>query len=282
MGLFMGDDLTEPNYEDWYLSRALRSGNREEIKNVISSYNDISDPVGWAFKRPSLNHLVFNQISLFRNPVILLVKKDICSIARRRAELRGQSQYASFLYVYLTYHWLRWKAMCSGVPVIVVEYATVIKYPSHWIEQFCQLFSKVPLNQEAALLFIKKGNDNYLKWKESSKQWMQTPFRGAVDIISSHRLAGWARHNKNNEPVLVEVRVNGKALVSSRAMVYREDVYRRLHGCNGYCGFDFSFDTPLSDTELSNVEVCVEGVLFLDCSKTSAIQVGLNSKDSDA
>ena len=278
MGLFMGDDLTEPNYEDRWLTRAFRSGNDDEIERVICSYNQSSKMAGWAFKNPALNYFIINRIGVFRNPVILLVKKEISSVVRRRTEVKGQSYYVSLIYVYLTYHWLKWKAILTGAPVVIVDYDMATKHSTQWIEQFCQLFSRLPLNQKEALSFIKKGNDEYLKWKESCMQWMHTPFTGFVDIISPYQIAGWALHRKNNNPVLVEVRLNGETIAATSAMIYREDVNRRLHGSNGNCGFNFSFDTPLSEAELSNIEVCVDGSLFLDSSKALA-NISKNSRD---
>jgi len=87
MGVFMGKKACPPVFEDVHLANAIETGDIQEIRNIISEYNDRNHI--WGFKRPSIiDHLDIMHHE-FLNPIYIFVFKDMAAIANRNVLSMG-------------------------------------------------------------------------------------------------------------------------------------------------------------------------------------------------
>jgi hypothetical protein len=81
LGVYMGNSGEAPMYEDLYLNRAVRNGAEDDFRQRIASYN--SAHTVWGYKGVVLNRNLAQYHRLFRNPLYLVVYRDLLAIASR-------------------------------------------------------------------------------------------------------------------------------------------------------------------------------------------------------
>ncbi|WP_020493724.1 hypothetical protein [Methylosinus sp. LW4] len=80
---------------------------------------------------------------------------------------------------------------------------------------------------------------------------------GVVDEVSAKRVRGWIYDAKRNEPVVLEILLDGEVVQRTKANLYRDDIAERVGG-NGLHGFDCevaAFATP--SAKMRSVQVRV-------------------------
>ena len=81
-----------PVFEDVYLGPAFETGDSKSYKEIIKKYNE--EPV-WAWKRPSSIDYLDVLIQELRNPIFIIMMRDILSVANRNVLSMGHDVLAS-------------------------------------------------------------------------------------------------------------------------------------------------------------------------------------------
>lgn len=82
--------------------------------------------------------------------------------------------------------------------------------------------------------------------------------QGWVETLTPERAIGWVADLTDPCRVLsVEISVDGNPVAKGPADLMREDVAQAGHHVSGHCGFDFTFERPLSEAEMRRVRIYI-------------------------
>ncbi len=253
LGLFLGDEVRAPVFEDIRLSIAFENRSKEAFSEVISDYNQRY--MIWGWKRPSsLNHLPYVAESI-RNPYFIFLFKDIFSIANRNAismkmgikvglqqAIDGYSKIVQFIAE-------------TAHPALLVSSDKVIRHREVLIDALCQFASiKASSKQrDEALAFISPDRVQYLNPTRITKA------HGGInkDLLQTGLLHGWARAAYHTNPVEVEVRVNDELIATINADIFREAFKKPNIHPTGKCGYELDLK-PLGVQPSSKISVRVK------------------------
>ncbi|MEE4659200.1 MAG: hypothetical protein V2J89_01950 [Halieaceae bacterium] len=212
LGLFTGALSDGPVYEDVNLSHAIESGTTEQVQSVIAEYNR-QYPV-WAYKRPRLLYHVEEVHPLLRNPLYLVVFRDVFAGALRT---RISGQVASFrtmdkllgdntrILDFLER---------SRPPALLISYEKLMARPEFFIDALIGLlpFPVAASARQAAIEFIQPAPADYLDATRTTKAL------GEITGLSHNCVQGWARYSFPLKPAAVlTLHINGEACGSVTA-----------------------------------------------------------------
>jgi hypothetical protein len=235
LGISMGKTENEAVYEDKEFVSALLYFDHTLTRQLIDSRNEQSQR--WGFKFASLqNHLLPPQLSLFRNPHLIVVMRDPVSVATR-AHLSDESPTdagrAFFNVCHQAFdmaHFVE-KAEC---PTLLLSYEKCVAFPDKAIEAiagFCGI-TLTPSLRQAAHTAITPNNPAYIKLFHHG-------YRGHVDGLLDGQLVGWCKSNLTDAPVALELLANGVVVASFTADRFRADLQQAGVGAGRH---SFAFD----------------------------------------
>jgi len=250
IGIFTGDASGDPVYEDLRLAQAFENGQYTLAQEIIQEYDKRNDI--WAFKRPASTQYLKKLISYSRNPVLLIVFRDLFSIANRNK--------------------ISMKiGLVPGLQKALNDYSEIVDIISkRYCDMYLFSYDKVMLNQallinelckvssiECTETIVKKVSEfidpnsvNYLKSTRINKAI------GRIDKCSKHIISGWAAITNNKYPVELELHVNGSLRSSTTADISRPDVAKTGLHPTGECGYKFTLeDQKLNDLDKITVYV---------------------------
>ncbi len=239
LGLFTGALSAGPVFEDVNLANAIESGDAEQAREVIDTYNG-EHPV-WAFKRPRLLYHVQDVHALFRNPVYIVVFRDVFAAAQRTRISGGVD-------IFLTMD----KLLADNERIIdfldstqpnalLVSYEKLMANPALLVDRLIDLLPQ-PIDataRQAAIDFIRPAPEDYLDATRTTKA------SGAVTGISHDRVQGWARYNFPLKPAAhLELSINGEVAATTVADLSAEllsscDQQLAKMPADLQCGFSF-------------------------------------------
>ncbi|MEP5765013.1 MAG: hypothetical protein ABJ308_10470 [Halieaceae bacterium] len=79
--------------------------------------------------------------------------------------------------------------------------------------------------------------------------------RGRLDFAAGERVLGWAQRLETEQPVSVELFINGQLKAQQLADRYREDLVTMRVSASGSSGFEFELDQPLQAGDEVRVEI---------------------------
>ncbi|GAB6142402.1 hypothetical protein JCM14076_31310 [Methylosoma difficile] len=231
LGVSMGDKLSSV-YEDLELSEAIEANNQGRIAAVIKKRDDVQKIWGW--KRPTSAKYIDNWRGKFRNPMFVVVFRDIFAIANRNrisvlgevlSDMRNILKHFGFILDFLE---------SDNSPTLFVSYEKAMDDPAYFVNKISNF---VGLGDEEsirkAIDFVEPNPITYLK---SSRI---TETNGIVDKITVDRIYGWAIYKKRpNKPVKLIITINNNRVYEVIADQLRIGLKNKGIHSTGRCGFD--------------------------------------------
>ncbi|MDQ8202511.1 hypothetical protein [Pelagicoccus sp. SDUM812003] len=233
LGIFTGKDSRPPIYEDIPLSKALEDHDFESARSLINEYNNLHDL--WAFKRPTTNDTIEELHRLTRNPIYLVVFRDILAIANRNALSMGvdtlktmQSALSDYqkILAFLTKH---------SPPALFVSYEKALREKEAFVDQLVA-FSGIAAScsaemRSAAIESISPSPKDYLVNTSAVNYY------GYLDLANEREFAGWAAFQKTDSPVELQLLINDQPICAFTPRSLREDIRSKGLHPTGECGF---------------------------------------------
>lgn len=256
LGVYMGDAINEVVFEDLTLSRAVERRDELQVRAIIDDRNKRFRVWGW--KRPSSIDYISDLESEFRNPVYVVVFRDIFSIANRNRlsmSIDVVSNMRRSLGEYLKIIEFLEK---STAPCILVSYDKAITNKEGFVRHLARF---VGITNEAllpaAIESIQPASAKYLNASRNSRS------AGCLGRVSADIVSGWAkRHPTGTGIVEVQLLVNGCELMRTQANKLRDDVRKNGLHPTGYCGFSFSLPKQSRLQDGDEVRVRVVGDVY--------------------
>lgn len=258
LGIFSGDLSAEPVYEDRKLAEAFEAKNDKLAKTIIDEYNRRHNI--WAFKRPQSIEYIEKLHSMVRNPIYLVVFKDIFSIANRnkismkldiikgmRIAFNGYQKIFDFLE----------KNEINGV---LFSYEKIMASREDFVDILVELADLKDFTDSKKSIvcdFITPNPQKYLDMSRITKS------KGTIGNVMKTRVVGWAASVHGNQIVDVELYINGQKIAKTKANQLRPHMLEKKLHPTGNCGYEFTLTTPLKHGDQVRVRAC-EDVIDLN------------------
>jgi hypothetical protein len=212
LGVFMGDLSAGPVFEDVHLSSKIESGTDQEIQELIADYNHCHDV--WAYKRPRLLYHIDHVHQFFRNPVYIVVFRDIFAAAQRTRISGGVDTLTSMKKLLGDSERILSFIDTNRPSFIMVSYEKLLAYPMEFVEQLAEIagLSVSSAQLQAAADFVRPAPPDYLDATRTNKA------AGAVSLVAHDVVTGWARYLYPLKPkAVVSLRLNGEIIATTTA-----------------------------------------------------------------
>jgi hypothetical protein len=239
LGVFMGDEVGHPVYEDMKLSRLFEGEDFDAAKKLNDEYTDKN--LVWGWKRPSSINYLDTVDEILDKPSYIIIYKDLVSIAQRNAismlddvlagmERANEQYFRSINFI-----------KNNKSHALLVSFDKSVSNPEYFVDSviaFCQLNPTADKRSDA-IEFITPNPTDYLDQSRITKS------QGRLGGYHQGVIFGWARfpHPNMKESAEVELFLNDKPLTVVTANLYRKDLDQQF-GEDCY----FSFNTPISET----------------------------------
>jgi hypothetical protein len=235
LGVFHGDQSYPPVFEDLRLSGAFEGGSAEKPAAVISDYNSRQEIWGW--KRPSNLHYLGRLDRMLRNPLYIVIFKDVFSIANRNRISMGVDIAANLAAALDQYSVITDFIATSRSAKLLVSYDKAIADSDFFLDALCDFSGIQPASDQlkAAKTFITPNPSDYLEMTRADR------IVGHIDVVADKRVTGWASrmHDDGWSPIDVRLIVNGSVCQTTAASLFRPDLKRLGINRSGNAGFEF-------------------------------------------
>jgi len=257
LGIFTGEMSREPVFEDVKLATKFENRDFKSVKKIIEEYN-LHDT--WLFKRPSsINYL--NEIdTLVRNPIYLIIFKDIFSVSNRNSISMKMDVVGGLRRAYSDYEKILNFIETSSPNAFLLSYEKIMSNKDFFIDTMIELTgNEASDNQKSdAHTFIEPNPKNYLNASRITRSI------GKVGSVKKNRVIGWAKYAYSDKEATVELYVNNILVTSEKAKDFRKHTLDQKIHKTGYCGYVFILDKkPLKNNDIVSVKVEDE-VVFLN------------------
>jgi len=233
-GVPMGPTHGLAVFEDQEFNTALVNFDYQRIGRLIEARN--ASHTRWGFKFASLqNHLFPPQLLWFRNPRLVIVTRDVIATASRsltsdpeigaaEEAVRNVTKQATDMMHF---------AINAPCPVLLISYEKMVAFPDKSVEaiaRFCDITLSDELLRQARRT-IEPNNTKYI-------ELFHPNHRGNLDGVADGHVVGWCARNDSEDPVEVQLLVDGVVVASGKADVFRQDLLKAGIG-NGKHGFRF-------------------------------------------
>lgn len=241
LGVFTGGET--PFYENSKLDICSDEKNKTKAKKIIAGFNH-EYPV-WGMKiMPKSWKFWFNQ-GIFREPVYIVVFRDLLAIANRQVvsldkslltEMFKAVRFNFFLLVFLVF---------NKRPALIISYEKAILFPESLVEGVSAFLgiSNNAAGSEEAIKFIKPSPADYvMRSTTHCRLDIDAHYFGYLDIVDSTQASGWVLSVLDNDPVKIELLVNGQYKQATTTSIIRKDVQEKDARFHENCGFVFNFE----------------------------------------
>ncbi len=244
MGVYSGA-ANKPVYEDLDLAHAFENHKYiyTKAKRIIKKYND--EHHIWAFKRPASIDYIEQLIKYTRNPVLLIIFKDIFSIANRNKISmklglvpglnKALKDYADLVNIID-------KRYCD---MHLFSYEKVMLNKELLTKELCKIAS-VELTEEimnSVSDFIEPDSQEYLQKTRINR------VIGRMDHLSATKATGWVAITNAAKPITVQLYSNNEKIAETIADLMRTDVKQAGSHATGNCGYLFEIE---NENQLKN------------------------------
>lgn len=259
LGVHSGDESTPPVFEDTRLARALEGLGSDSLESVVNDYN-YRYPI-WSFKRPSILNQLELIHSVLRNPVYLIVFRDIFSIANRNSISMRQGILPGLEGAYQAYGKIIEFISKFSPNAILISYEKFILEPEFFVENLVDLIGRNTVSElqiENAVRFVEPNPGVYLN------QSRVTRSVGRIGKVERCKIIGWGKYVTSSEPAVVELYINDKKVDTTVANDFRQHLKETGVHPTGNCGYIFDLsENPLEDGDVVSVKL-EHDVLYLD------------------
>lgn len=253
LGIYMGNTLSPAVHEDHELGHFLKVDDRVRARQLIRARDSEHDT--WGLKKPTLRLLTRRWQKLFREPVYVVVFRDILAIANRRRVSRGHDLISAMYESLDQFHRLIDFARATRRPTLMVSYEKALNDPEAFVRALAEFLGIEDEERQAkAAAFIRPSPDSYLRVTRVPEGWL-----GWVERVGSTRVEGWAFRKGQVDPVTVILTLPGGIELKRLADQPRQDVrdYHRHPSVAVGFGFDLAGEHCLQDGDC--IQVHIEG-----------------------
>jgi hypothetical protein len=233
LGVYMGE-TDNAVYEDHELAHCIKLNDLGAAKRIIAQRN-VKHPI-WGFKKPTLKLLKQRWRGLFREPVYVVIFRDVIAVANRRAVSKGESITEVAPRIADNYQKIVRFMLSERRPILLVSYEKALLYPELFVTRIKQ-FLGLPENaaiDEQAIEFIKPSPEAYHRASRANNNWL-----GHLEFVGENQIIGWCFDKHKPESVEVGLFVNDIQLAVTKASLSRNDVRQYHHRDSDLCGFIF-------------------------------------------
>jgi hypothetical protein len=230
LGILSPDRSYGVTLEDQELLHLLITRDLPGLTAAIAARNETT--LVWGFKIPSIHgYLEVQQLSLFRNPHLLIVIRDPVAIANRHAISEHVAPAQAFLETAQGQYDLAKFLEQAACPTLLASYEKGIRH-SDALALALARFCAIPIDCD------KRGSLAQSIRPESEEYSIAATrrFEGNIDGIFDRKLIGWCREIGESHALTVELLVNGMIACKLIAEDYRTDLEAAGVG-NGRHGF---------------------------------------------
>lgn len=269
-GIYMGDDINSANHED----KKIISSIPGKAKGLLgsSAWGDFSaiakEYAGahqrWGFKYPSIHSHLFKINKLLTNPRYIFVYRDIFAISNRRSEIfSNDSQIESMQNCLRLYKNIMDFIRKEQPTSLLVSYEKMLTNTDAYVNtlsEFCGLSPTDEILKRTAEL-IMPSPAAYKNWSHNHKQAQEldtTSYRGRVHTADRKMITGWATNLKKDDPVTVEIYIDGNLHGRSLSDKNRPRLFEDGVTNSPRVGFKYYFSDNIPSAD-SVVKVIIAG-----------------------
>jgi len=250
LGVFGGEKVAPPVFEDVVLASAFEKRKNRRIYDIVRRYNQNHST--WFFKRPSVIDYLDEINTKLRNPVFIFIFRDIFAVSNRNKISMGLDFFTGLKKAQADYGKIvKFLNHSKNINALLVSYEKALIDKVSFLDALTStLFSKpIPdFTKQKVLNFIEPSPDHYLDVSRSSK------VNGKIESISTTMVSGWAKKHHGNDKANIELYINGQKqyeTVADKSLGYLADQ-------NQGNGFVFNLDKPLKDNDEVSVRAAGE------------------------
>jgi len=255
LGVFTGERSREPVFEDVLLAEAVEENNTKKVQDIIEKYNYAHDL--WAFKRPSLLNNIKKYHAYFRNPIYLVVFRDIYSIANRNNISVQQDIFVGLEQAQKDYAKIIEFLKRDGINYMTFSYEKILQNQELFVDTLVDLVGneRVSQNQiKKAKEFIEPSPVKYLHVSRNTRS------EGRIETNNDSEVSGWGKYILKDEPAEVELHINERCVKKMKADL--------SHSVKDGYGFSFSLaDIDVKKDDKVSVKLA-DDVLYLNGSQS--------------
>lgn len=238
LGVYMGEGLSS-RYQDNLLLDCLHRNDKKQAQQIIHDRNALY-PL-WGMKK--LRYL-WRWRHLFREPVYVVVFRDVFATANRRAGIYNNTTLVSEMLKVLGLNfWLLIFLKFNKRPVFIASYEKALLSPEGFTTGLAQFLGlgqaqDWPSQFAEAVRFINPSPPTYTNTLVNFKAIAANQSHaGYIDRLEPSQIVGWALSKAHQEPVSVDLFINGQYKQTASAHLSRQDVSGQ--GYHEHCGFVF-------------------------------------------
>ena len=258
LGIFTGEKSRPPVYEDIALANLIESNKLDDAQKLIDTYDKENDI--WLFKRPSIINYAEKVDKLFRNPIYLIIFKDIFSVSNRNSISMTTDLLEGLNRAHNDYSKIVSFISKNAINGYLLSYEKIMQNTEHFVETMIGLVN-TPIDlskKENAIKFIEPNPQTYLDASRITKSI------GRIGSIKKTEIIGWGKYLHTNEIAIAELYINNKLIASAEAKDFRQHTLDKNIHPTGHCGYYFDLTkTPLKDGDIVSVKLSKD-VLFLN------------------
>lgn len=267
LGAFVGDEGSEPVFEDQRLKKAIESGSWKKVDLIIEDYNKRHSI--WCYKKPDIvqdlaaleepaNEESTNTVSKskapsvrlnkflslhrrLRNPIYLIIFRDIFAIANRNRISVGTDIIENMHHAIAHYKTIVTLIEHIKPNALLLSSEKVLTNKKQFLEQLVNFCGLTPTQGQLtnATNFITKDPKNYIL-KRAGK------CVGFLDRVQKDSISGWVKNHDNEDIVTVTLTIDGHEISKMEATLFRQDLVNSNIHSTGKCAFSFEdFDSDL-------------------------------------
>lgn len=244
LGVSLGDNYHEPNFEDLGLANAFRAGDWKKVATLINNYEEKYEKFAW--KLPDSNNKLQRISKLFSNPNFIFVYRDIFAIASRKQYVHGGDISDAMHSSLAAYKRILKFTDNNSFPALHISYEKLLlSKEAHLRElaEFCDIEASDNLIKQASKT-IEASPKIYTQWADISLQIVtlnREGFDGYIDQVSEKQISGWFLKIGSNEPVTIELFVNDLLIADCLCDDTRGDLITAGKSNSGKAGFNIPF-----------------------------------------
>lgn len=256
LGIFMGPEYKlAPFYENHELERCVKSKKKTEAIKTIQKYNEAHNT--WGLKIMPRSWRFWALHPRFREPVYIIVFRDILAIANRRVVSLHKSLLKEMFAASWYNFWLLLFLAFTKRPALTLSYEKALFFPEAIVTELAHFLGITDHALiEDAIRFITPSPKDYVMRSTTFCQLdTEANYFGYLDIVEPVKVAGWALSLSDNEPLIVELLINGERKYEVEAKSIREDVKKADPRYTDQCGFEIMLNEKDRLNQGDRVEV---------------------------
>jgi hypothetical protein len=229
-GVFIGEFMHEVVNEDAQIIEFLRSQHIDLLKTLIRQRN--TKYPRWGFKAPDLHaFLRYQDLSLFRNPHLIVIYRDPVAVAIRNALSEHVGELDALVSASNGMHSLAQFVKMANCPLLLLSYEKALTFPNIAIDSLVD-FCGLQLDDNTRNRMFLQVQPNRAEYLAAATRH----FSGCIDGILDGQLYGWCLQVGRMEPVRLDLFADDRLIETFLSDRYREDLAHGGvgNGCHGF------------------------------------------------